>query len=318
MTWYQKLKRHPVSRFLLRLYGRYSGSKLTLLAAALSYYAAFSLGPLILLFAGWLGVFLRARPELLAQYRLALTSFVGQLLPLQDNAESWVSQSFEVIVAQLGEGAVLRSIISVGVLVWAGSNFFTSLQLALEVIFDIPRTRGFWRKRLIAVLLIAGVALMIAVNLIGGLFTSWFNRLSLSLTLQLQAYNFFLPAMQLTWGRGWLFNLVNFAVATTVFTLGFRFLPRQASSWVGALVGAFFSTASIRLVQWFFETFFNFERFNVVYGVVTSLIVILLWLYFALLMFLTGALLVAEVTASIYPNKVKKPHRIESAIEVPS
>lgn len=293
------LTHHPAARFALRLYRRYSGTKLPLLAAALAYYAAFSLGPLILLLGGWLGVFLRARPELLVQYRLALTALVEQLLPLQDNAELWVRESFEVIVAQLGEGALWRGVVSVAVLLWAGSNFFTSLQLALEVIFDMPQARGYWRKRLVAVLLVAGVALIVAVNLIGGLVTSWVNRLLLALALQLQAYNLFLPVVQLTWGRGWLFNTVNFAVATAVFTLGFRYLPKAASSWLGALSGGFFSAASIRLVQWCFERFFNLEHFNLIYGVVTGLLVILLWLYMALLTFLSGALLAAEVTASL-------------------
>src|SRR5690606_12473158 len=54
---------------LKRLYRRYNESRLQMLAAALAYYAAFSLGPLLLLLAGWLAVFLRNRPEIASEYR---------------------------------------------------------------------------------------------------------------------------------------------------------------------------------------------------------------------------------------------------------
>ncbi|HHO55777.1 MAG TPA: hypothetical protein ENK21_05265, partial [Trueperaceae bacterium] len=80
----------PVGAFLWRLYKRYDKSKLALLAAALSYYAAFSLGPLLLLLAGWLGVILRNRPEISAQYKLVLTDLISKLLPFQDNVDELV------------------------------------------------------------------------------------------------------------------------------------------------------------------------------------------------------------------------------------
>ena len=52
--------------FFKRVYGRYEESRLQMLAASLAYYGAFSLGPLLLLLAGWLAVFLRRRPELIS------------------------------------------------------------------------------------------------------------------------------------------------------------------------------------------------------------------------------------------------------------
>ena len=42
---------------------------------------------------------------------------------------------------------------------------------------------------------------------------------------------------------------------------------------------------------------FNAERFNLVYGVITSLLAILLWLYLALLLALVGAVVAAEVSS---------------------
>jgi len=305
-AWLNHLAETRAGSFSVRLYRRYDASRLPLLTAALAYYAAFSLGPLLLLLAGGLGILLRYRPELSARYRTALTDLVAQLLPLQENSEALVSQSFDVILSQLNQGAVLRSVISILILLWASSNFFTSLQLALEVIFDVPQMRGYWRKRAVAVLLVASVALVIGVELIGGLLTTSFNELSSLTTGWLKDHNLPAADVRIRWGQGLWTETIRFSVATTVFTLCFRYLPRQSSSWLGALIGAIFSTASILVMRFIFETSFNLERFNLIYGVVTSLLVVLLWLYFALLMFLVGALLVAEISEQVRPRELEE------------
>lgn len=295
----ERLERSAAGSFLLRLWRRFHAAHITLLAASLAYYAAFSLGPLLLLLGGWFALVLSNRPDVLERYRAVLTDLVTQLMPFQEDSAEVVSRSFDLILSQLGEGAAFRSALSVLVLIWASSNFFTSLQLALEVIFDVPKTRGFWRKRAVALLLVATVALVIGVELVGGLIATSLNRLSLVLALRLGELNVAVPNLRFTWGQGLWTELVRLAVATAVFTLCFRYLPRRSSSWLGAFVGALFSTLGILVVRWGFEVSFSPERFNLIYGVVTSLLVVLLWLYVALLMFLVGALIVAEISADV-------------------
>ncbi len=289
----------PFGAFLLRLYKRYDKSKLALLAAALAYYAAFSLGPLLLLLAGWLGVILRNRPEISAQYKIVLLDLLSKLLPFQENVGELVNNSFEVILNQFQEGALFRSIISVLILLWASSNFFTVLQLALEQIFDVPHIRGYWRKRLVAMVLVASVAVVIAVEIVGGVINSslahWWN---MGIT-KLQEVNPKLPVLFLGWRTGLLTELLKVIIATSVFTISFRYLPKKAANWSGALLGALFSTISIIVMRFVLNKSFNPAQFNLIYGVITSLLIVLLWLYFALLMFLIGALLAAEISSSM-------------------
>lgn len=297
-VWLERVLAHPVGAFGWRLYKRYDQSQIALLAAALAYYAAFSLGPLLLILAGWLGVFLRGRPEVAEQYRTTLTHLVSQLLPLQDNSAELVSRSFQSILAQLGEGAVLRSLLSFLVLLWASSNFFTVLQLALEVIFTVENARNYWRKRAVAVLLVGSIAVIILVEIVGGLLFSSLGQLFEALNNGIGALNPNLVLPQPGWGISLWIELLRVIIATFVFSLAFRYLPR-GSTWSGALAGALFSTSSILIMRIIFEQSFNPERFSLIYGVVTSLLIILLWLYFALLMFLVGALLTAEISATI-------------------
>ncbi len=282
----------PLAR---RLYDRFQSTRIPVLAAALAFYAAFSLGPLLLLFGGWLGVVLQAQPDLAVQYRTALEDLVAQVLPFEENSGEMITQSFEAIVSQLSQGALARTVLSLLILLWASTGFFTSLQLALEVIFQVPESRSFWRKRLIAVVLVLVVALVIGVEVVGGALVSPLNRISEVLATQLEGLNIPLPPLPLPLGVA-LSGLLRLALAITAFTLCFRFLPRRGSDWVGALAGGAFSTAAILVMRQGLLITFNIDRFNLVYGVITSLVILLLWLYLALLLFLVGALLAAELS----------------------
>ncbi len=297
------LQESPAGSFLNRLYHRFQASHLPLLTAALAYYAAFSLGPLLLLLAGWISVVLTRRPELAMQYQLALADLVAQITPPQSNSEELVRQSFEVIFSQFSEGAFLRSAISFLVLIWASSNFFASLQYALEIIFNVSQARSFWRKRLVALFLVMMVALVISVEVIGGLFISALRQLGDLIISGLARLSIALPVPNFAWEQALWTELLRIVITTLTFTLCFRYLPKTSSTWVGALFGALFSTLSIILMQRILPIFFQFERFNLIYGVVTSLLLVLLWLYLTLLLFLLGALLVAEV--SVQQNALK-------------
>lgn len=278
-----------------RLIRRFRGSYLTMLAAALAYYAAFSLGPLLLLLGGWLGVVLHTRPELAGRYREALGELVNRLMPLQEDQTELVARNFDLIVAQLSQGALLRTALSLLVLMWAASGFFTSLQLALEVIFDVPEARSFLRRRLVALLLVVGVALVIAFEIVGGALFAGLERLA-----QLFTGLVSLPELELPPPLPGLVGVLTsavprLAVAALAFTLAFRYLPKGHSSWQAAVSGGIFSSVAVAVARWLLLITFDADRFNVVYGVITSVVVTLLWLYLALLMFLLGALLAAEI-----------------------
>ncbi|HKI56965.1 MAG TPA: YhjD/YihY/BrkB family envelope integrity protein [Trueperaceae bacterium] len=288
--------RQPVL-FGRRLVRRFQDARLQLLAAALAYYAAFSLGPLLLLLGGWLAILLRANPELAAQYRHALDDLLGQLLPLQQNTTGLVSHSFDTVLQELNQGALLRSALSFLVLVWASGNFFTSLQQALEVVFDVPHARGFLRKRMVAMLLVVAVALVIFFEVVGGALASGLNGVSIALADWLATFNVHLPGLPLGLQPGLALQASRLIVAVAAFTLTFRYLPREKSTWGGAVSGALVSAVGVLLARWALLLTFNAERFNLVYGFITSLVALLLWLYLALMLFLVGALVAAEASA---------------------
>jgi membrane protein len=282
---------HPAGRFVLGLASRYGRVRVPLLAASLAYYAAFALGPLLLLLGGWLALALRNRPELAEPYRAALTDLTAQLLPLQVDPEALVETSFTLIVSQLGEGAFVRSALSVLVLLWASSNFFASLQIALEMIFEVPSPRGFFRKRAVGLLLVVAVAAFVGFELLGGALLAGAAEAWTRLRAFAAGFDVALPAARVPAA----FDLLRALSSTAVFALAFRYLPGRGSDLVGALIGAVACTVSLTAMQAVLVAGFSVERVNLVYGVVTGVVVWLLWLYAALWLFLMGAVLAAEV-----------------------
>src|SRR5690606_35173293 len=93
--------------------------------------------------------------------------------------------------------------------------------------------------------------------------------------------------------------LLRMAAGISAFTFAFRYLPRRSSTWLGAVIGGLVSALGITVMRNLLVITFNAERFNLVYGVITSLLAILLWLYLALLLALVGAVVAAEVSSRL-------------------
>lgn len=258
--------RHPLGELTLGLHQRYRTHGVAMLAAALAYYAAFSLGPLLLLLGGWLGIVLRDRPELADPYREALEGLVGQLFPLSGDADAMVQQSVDAIVGQLAEGALLRSLLSLIVLLWAASNFFASLQSALERIFTVETQRGFLRNRLVALALVFAVAAFVVVEIVGATLGDAAAQLWAALVTALARIDLTLP--EVSWPAA--FSPLRLALGAGILTLTFRLLPREHSDWTSAAVAGAFGAIALAALRQMLVVTFNVERMNLIYGVVTG------------------------------------------------
>lgn len=285
-------------RFIRAIFDRSQNLRLPLpmLAASLAYYAAFSLGPLLLIIAGALGFTLRNRPDLTAQYRNVLIDLLAQVMPLQDNSAELAERALDTLVTLLQQGAVLNGVISLAFLIWVSSNFFASLQLALEIIFEAREQRGFWRKRVVALISIGALGLVITFEIVGGLFITSIGDLLGQLETAFANIGVALAVPDIGWGLRLLTQVGRFVLAALTFTLSFRYLPRRSSTWLGAISGGLFSVTALIIARMFLFLFFNIDRFNLIYGIVTRLLAILLWLYFSLMLFLIGALITAHIS----------------------
>src|SRR5688572_26131928 len=119
-------------------------------AAALAYYAIFSIFPLTLLLAVGIG---RIVEPAVAQEQIVQ----GLELFLPQNTIDLIQA---VLTDALQQGSSF-GLIATAALLWAGTSLFTNITYSLDNIFNVTELRAVWRQRLLA--LIMGVTLIVLV-----------------------------------------------------------------------------------------------------------------------------------------------------------
>ena len=256
------------------------------MAAALSFYALFSLAPMLLLTASAAAQFYgeqSARAELFnASKRLLGPSS---------------ARALGDILAASQNGSSASNILGTIVLLVAASGAFAQLVESLNLIFrgEEPVATGIVahiKVRLIGVLVVLAVgALVIALTLI----SAW-------ITLAVRASGEYLPAnLPLLLMADTLLTLIS---VTTVFSMMYRWIPtRQPIRWRNALGGALFGSVLFSIAKILFSYYIGTFNPASVFGAAGSLVVALLFVYLSTYTLLFGA----EVAKSLQLRTDMKP-----------
>lgn len=250
--------------------------KASMLAAALAYYTIFSLAPLLVFSVFVAGMLFGER------------AVAGQLV---EQIEGTVGREAAVVIqnilrnASAGSTGFWATIVSTALLVFGASGVFSQLQQALNHIWGVVPEKASG---------VAGVVKMVTqrawtflmVLLIGGLLLA-----ALALTAVVQALDQYI--ISLLPAAAFLIPLLNLAVAPFVMWLAFSFmfkvLPqtsvRWRDVWLGSAVTMLLFAVGVSLIGFYL----GFNTASSVYGAASSLIVVLLWIYYSAQIFLFGA-----------------------------
>ena len=241
------------------------------LAAALSYYTAVSIAPLLVLVVVIVGLFLgaeAAQGQLLAQLQGAMGKEGSQFLQtVLENADQPTLAS-------------MAGILSFIALLWGATNVFTQLHNSLNAIWDVEaeKNAGLWRTiraRFLSFTMVLGIAFLLLVSLVISTVLTALNHWAHSA----------LP------GADWVWQVINLAVSFVVTTLLFaaiyKVLPDAEIAWrdvwPGAVVTALLFTGGKFLLDWYLT------NAGSAYGAVGSLVVFLLWVYYSAQILFLGA-----------------------------
>lgn len=243
-------------------------------SAAIAYYSLLSLFPLLLAI-GSVAAFFVDPQWAVAQ----ATHYLGTLLPRGPVA-------IDRIVVQTLSTARGAGLITLIPLLWTGSLVFGAVTKALNIIFETDEDPH-WGRRLLArlaMLLTLGVMFLIAL-------TSPF-------VFQILRWIFgILPIGQET-----LFQLVVNALppvfVLAAFFLAYRFVPRRQPHWRPALAGALLAAVIFAAAKPIFLGYLHWlARYNVVYGSLAGIIVVVLWTWIVAMIGLFGAQVTAHAHA---------------------
>jgi membrane protein len=246
----------------------------TTLAAALAYYTALGLSPMFVLLI-WLATFAGEdmQQRVVAQLQGLVGPQGGQALKaVVDNADA---------TPQLG---TIAGIVSIATLIFSVTGVFGQLQAALNRMWDVkaaPTTKnGTWiwiRKRLLSLGAFLSVGFLLIVSLAVTAFVeAWTDRLRQGL-----------PGTALVW------ELVTFGVSLVVtavlFALIFKVLPDVKLRWRDTAVGGAATAIMFSIGRWLIGLYLGRSSVGSAYGAAGSLVVVLVWVYYASLVMFLGA-----------------------------
>ncbi len=253
----------------------------TLLAAGMAYYAALSFFPLALILIAVLGFVL--------QFSSEARDAQNELLRfLAENTSPTLADHVQVALAGIRTQAVLGGPLGFLALLFSAAGIFRQLDAAFERIWNVQHTparsmlHSLWvlvRYRLRAFLIMLTVGLLVVVVFAVGIAVS-----------ALREYAVALPGGATLWGATHAVAAVS--INSFLFGLLYRGLPKIKVHWHDALRGGFAAALLWEIVRQLLATFVVGRKYSA-YGVVGSLLILMLWLYVASNVLLLGAELAA-------------------------
>lgn len=268
---------------------KYNRHRIPIHAAQVAFFIMISFFPFLMFFI----TFLKYTPI----SEQALLVLIQKIFPgnLSSLVTSWLGESYN------SSGTILS--ITVISALWAGSKGFSSIAYELEDIYEKEERRSFVSRRIHSVLDTILFTVMIILSLI---LLVYGNQI-------IQLINRYFPFFQ---NMNLLLFLVRSALSLFLFvlyfTLMYYFIPKRHSKIrqeiPGALLASFLWIVFSYLYSFYVDTR---GAFSSIYGSLTSIVLLMLWLYFCIGFVFLGALL------NKYLQSHKKLYLLASLKELP-
>ena len=241
------------------------------LGAALAYYTAFSLAPLLVIVIAIVGLVF-GREAATGQISGQIESIVGA-----DGAKA-----VEIMVATANKpvSGIFATVIGLVMLLVGALGLFGQLQDALNTVWEVQPRPGlgllrFFLDRLLSLSMVLGTAFLLLVSLVA--------------SAALAA----LGSLTGEWGATVLGQALNIGVSliviTLLFAMIFRFLPDAKIAWRDVWFGAAFTTFLFTLGKFLIGLYLGTTGTASAYGAAGSFAALLIWLYYSAQIFLFGA-----------------------------
>ena len=261
-----------VPRLLVAAGKDFLDDKAPRLAAALSYYTAFSLPPLLVAVIGVAGIAYGV-DEVRERIMTQVADLVG--------TDSATTLGEAVLEAQRSTGSGGALVLGILTLLFGASGAFGQLQEALNTIWEVEPKKGggigrLVRSRLLSFGTILGTGFLLLVSL----------ALSTAVGALVDA------ASNFGWLAPYLAALdiaASLIVITCLFALIFKVLPDTAIEWRDVWVGALLTAALFVVGKFAIGFYLGVSDVGSAYGAAGSVIVILVWIYYSALILFFGA-----------------------------
>ena len=247
-------------------------------AAEISFYYFLSVFPVLLILMAILGLFLDAR----LLVRETVLDALGSVAP------GSIISVFDRLLLHLEQQP--ERPLSAGILVgvWAASSGMVATIRALNQAYGVVEERPWWRRRLVAIALTLGCMLLAATAM---LLLSWGSVIAEAIARRVGAGALFVQAWRFVQWPAIAFVLL------VAFHLLYRYAPHRRGApprWLqpGTLIGISLWLAASSGLKIYIA---NFANYDLAYGSLGAVIVLLLWFYVTGIAVLTGAEINAQL-----------------------
>jgi membrane protein len=253
--------------------GEYQTDNVPRLAAALSYYTAFALAPVLVIVIAVAGLAFDS-----GAVRVAILEQVAGLLG--SGGAALVGQMLEA-AGRPGQG-VTAVVVGLATMVLAASGLFAELQDALDIVWDVePRTEGGFlgvlRRRFVSFTMVVGLGFLLLVSLVVSAAVAAFSKFAGGR----------LPGWEIALQGGNV--LLGFAFTTVVFALVYKVLPDVKLTWRDVWTEALITAALFSAGRLLIGLYLGRSTVASAYGAAGSLAIVLLWVYYSSQILLLGA-----------------------------
>jgi membrane protein len=240
--------------------------------AAIAFYAATALAPVLFIATAIAGIVLGQQ---------AASGAVGAQLRLIMNPESAELVQLAIMRARGADLSLLGSLLGITFVVVTASVVFTEMEDALNVIWKAPRKESYiyqvLRGRVLSLILVVGLGILLIVSMILasaiGSVGKYLERYTTLSDVTVDLLNF---------GLG-------FSLLSALFAAIYKLLPNKRLYWRDVLAGACGTALMFQggqaLVTFYLTNLISADM----YGAAAGLILLMLWIYFAAMIFLLGA-----------------------------
>lgn len=266
-----------VARATLKEFGK---DDLSLLAAAVTYFAFFSIFPLLLLGVTIVTMLSGSREE-------AMDFITGTLEQAVDPGSAQLIR--DALVAALNNRDNTGLLLAVGLitLAFSASSAFGTLDKAINRAWDAGARSNFFKGKLVSFLMMLGMAFVLVLSVFASAALTRTRHITTLVIGQV-------PGIQIFW---WLVNiLLSLLIVFLVFASLYRFLPRLNVSLRDVWMAALLAAAAWVLLKELFALYLGsaFGDYGRTYGTLGTVITLLTWIYLSALIILGGAEFAAE------------------------
>jgi membrane protein len=247
--------------------------KASRMAAALAYFAIFSIGPLLLVMIAIVGAVL-GQQAAQGQVVGAISSQVGEqsATVIQDAIKN----------ASKPGTSIIAGVIGIVTLLLGASGIFGQLQDSLNTIWKIPKKKGGGiaaaiKDKLLLFLMVLGCGVLLLASFLASAIIAIVGRF---IGDTIPGGAILLQAINLA---------VSLAVTTLLFAVLFKVLPSTKVAWKDVWIGGAITALLFILGQIGLSFYLGLSNVGSPYGVAGSLVVLLVWIYYSALIFFFGA-----------------------------